>query len=203
MGSAGFALFAGGDIRIALLTAVMLLGGCAMQGAGPSTRPAAAQPPPLPADSLGQSRGAQQVVRAAFGTQEATMTCVVDITAQRMNVIALNAVGMRLFSVSVAEGKLEVERAPGVPDQVQPEQILRDIQLAYWPLAVLQDAWRNSSWDVSEPFAGTRRLKRDGRLIAEVHYAQPGKDPWRGRLWLSNFEFGYALAVDSQPVDSD
>jgi hypothetical protein len=190
-----------GGIKTALLLALLSAGGCATLSATPAVPLATL--PPLPAASLGQTRSAQQVLHAAFGEHEATLQCVVDITAQRMNVIALNAVGMRLFSVTVEGERVSVERAPGVPDQVQPEQILRDIQLAYWPLAVLQASYRNTSWDISEPFAGTRRLRRDGRLIAEVHYAQPGKDPWRGRLWLSNFEFGYSLAVDSTPVDGE
>jgi hypothetical protein len=189
-----------GGIKTALLLALLGAGGCATLSATPAVPLATL--PPLPAASLGQTRSAQQVLHAAFGEREATLQCVVDVTPQRMNVIALNAVGMRLFSVTVEGERVSVERAPGVPEQVQPEQILRDIQLAYWPLAILQAAYLNTSWEVSEPFAGTRRLRRDGRLIAEVHYAQPGKDPWRGRLWLSNFEFGYSLALDSTPVDS-
>jgi hypothetical protein len=56
---------------------------------------------------------------------------------------------------------------------------------------------------VTEPFAGTRRLKRDGRLIAEVHYSKPGTDPWRSHVWLANFEYGYSLAVDPPPADGE
>jgi hypothetical protein len=190
-----------GEVKTAWLLALLVVSGCAT--VTPTIAPPATQLRPLPAASLGQTRSAQQVVRAAFGSSEATMQCVVDVTPERMDVIALNAIGMRLFSVTVEGEKVTVERAPGVPEQVQPEQILRDIQLAYWPLGVLQANLLNTTWEVAEPFAGTRRLKRDGRLIAEVHYAQPGTDPWRGRLWLSNFEFGYSLAVDSTPVDGD
>ena len=184
---------------------VLMLGGCALgqTHALPPSAPVQMTMPPLSAASLGQSRSAQQIVRAAFGDQEATLQCVVDVTPQRLSVIAVNALGLRLFSVSVIDGVMTVERAPGVPEQVQPEQILRDIQLAYWPLAALQSAWAADGWNVSAPFAGTRRLKRNGRLIAEVHYAQPAQDAWRGRLWLSNYALGYSLAVDSQPMDAD
>ncbi|MGH8541785.1 MAG: DUF3261 domain-containing protein [Stenotrophobium sp.] len=157
--------------------------------------------PTLPAASLGATRAAQQVLHAAFGDRDATMQCLVDVTPARISVIGLNAVGLRLFSVKVENGQTTVERSPGVPDTVQPARILADIELAYWPLTALQTAYANTPWQVSEPFPGTRRLLRDGRLIAEVHYAQPSGDRWQGRLWLSNFEFGYSLAVDSQPVD--
>jgi hypothetical protein len=160
--------------------------------------PSASSLPVLPAASLGSSHSAQQIVRAAFADSDATMQCVVEITPQRMSVVALNALGLRLFSVAVEDGQTTVERMPGVPEQIQPERILSDIQLAYWPLAKLQQAYRGSAWQVSEPFAGTRRLKRDGRLIAEVHYAQPTRNPWNERLWLSNYEFGYSLSVTSQ-----
>jgi hypothetical protein len=174
----------------------LLLAACTAVPTHPVSTAAAL--PVLPAASLGQSRSAQQIVRAAFADNEATMQCVVEITPQRMSVVALNAMGLRLFSVAVENGQTTVERMPGVPEQIQPERILSDIQLAFWPLEKLQQSYRGTPWQVSEPFAGTRRLKREGRLIAEVHYAQPGKSPWSERLWLSNYEFGYSLAVTTK-----
>ena len=188
-----------GGHKLQLLVSAMLtllLSACATVPAPPDSTAVAL--PVLPAASLGQSRSAQQIVRAAFADTEATMQCVVEITPQRMSVVALNAMGLRLFSVAVEDGQTTVERMPGVPEQIQPERILSDIQLAFWPLDKLQQSYRGTDWQVSEPFANTRRLKRNGRLIAEVHYAQSGKDLWRGHLWLSNFEFGYSLAVTSQ-----
>ncbi len=187
----------------ALLLSALLLGGCAMFSPAAPQAANITAVPPLPAETLGQTRSALQIVRAAFGQQEATMQCAVDVSPQRMQVVALNAMGLRLFGVTVENGKTTVERAPGVPEQVQPEQILRDIQFCYWPLSALQAGYKGTSWEVSEPFPGTRRLKRDGRLISEVHYSQPGSDPWRSRLWLANFEYGYSLAVDPAPADNE
>jgi hypothetical protein len=181
----------------------LLLGGCASVQTSSPAGSGHLPIPPLPAATLGETRNALQIVRAAFGQQEATMQSAVDITPERMQVVALSAMGLRLFSVTVENGKTTVERAPGIPEQVQPEQILRDIQLCYWPLAALQAGYQGTPWDVSEPFAGTRRLKRDGRLIAEIHYSKPGADPWRSRLWLANFEYGYSLAVDPAPSDNE
>jgi len=187
----------------AVLLSALLLGGCASVQTSSPAGSGHLPIPPLPAATLGETRNALQIVRAAFGQQEATMQSAVDITPERMQVVALSAMGLRLFSVTVENGKTTVERAPGIPEQVQPEQILRDIQLCYWPLAALQAGYQGTPWDVSEPFAGTRRLKRDGRLIAEIHYSKPGTDPWRSRLWLANFEYGYSLAVDPAPSDNE
>lgn len=191
------------SVNAALLLSALLLGGCVGLQTSPPPAVNRAAVPTLPAATLGQTRNALQIVRAAFGPQEATMQSAVDITPERMQVVALSAMGLRLFSVIVEGGKTTVERAPGIPEQVQPEQILSDIQLCYWPLEALRAGYQGTSWDVSEPFVGTRRLKRDGRLIAEVHYSKPGTDPWRSRLWLANFEYGYSLAVDPAPTDSE
>jgi hypothetical protein len=49
--------------------------------------------------------------------------------------------------------------------------------------------------EVSEPFAGVRRLRRGSDLVAEVHYA--AADPWASRLWLVNFELDYSLTIDT------
>lgn len=184
-----------------VLLALMLCG-CATTPAQNTGLPPSSMPL-LSAESLGQPHSARQLVRAAFADHEASMQCLVDITPTRMSVIALNAMGLRLFSVSIEDGKTTVERSPGMPEQIQPERILGDIQLAYWPLVKLQQSLRGTTWQVSEPFASTRRLKRDGRLIAEVHYATTGKDLWRVPLWLSNYEFGYALSVSPLPKERD
>ena len=113
-----------------------------------------------------------------------------------MSVIGLNAVGVRLFTLRYDGQQVTEEKSFPVPEALTPRRLLADIQLVFWPLAPLQDALRPAGYEVSEPAPGTRRLRRAGRLIAETHYA--GADPWVSRSWLSNFEFGYSLQIDSQ-----
>lgn len=187
-------------IKISVLLAVLMLTGCALLRPSPAPSANADQRPILSATTLGSPQLARQIVSAAFADQTATLQCIVDVTPEHMTLVALNALGLRLFSVVVAGGKTLAERMPGVPPAIQPERILADIQLAYWPLAALQKAYAGSRWSVSEPVAGTRRLLHDGKLAEEVHYSQPDADRWQGRLWLANFEQGYSLSVDSQPM---
>ena len=171
-----------------------LLAGCAM----PASRTAvqiSAPMPLLPPAALGGAHSAQQVLHVAYGDQEATLSAVLTVSRDHLQVIGLNAVGLRLFTLDYDGAQLKTERMPGLPEQIDPARVLADLQLAFWPLTALQNATRDSEWRVSEPYARTRRLKRAGKLAAEVHYAD-GK-PWQGRLWLSNYQFGYSLAVDS------
>jgi hypothetical protein len=124
--------------------------------------------------------------------------CVVDVDAERLTLVGLSAQGQRWFSLRYDGRSLETQISPQAPELFDPQRMLADLQLALWPLAALQQAFADSGWQVSEPAPATRRLRRDGRLVAEVHYG--GADPWNGRLWFSHFASGYTLAVQSQPL---
>jgi len=90
---------------------------------------------------------------------------------------------------------IDAQKSPFVPDKLDPERVLADMQLALWPLPAVQAAFRERGLTVTEPFAGLRRLTRGDALLAEVHYATG--DPWSGRLWFVNFEFDYSLTIDT------
>lgn len=154
--------------------------------------------PPLAPAMPGASRSALQLLHGAFGDRELAFQCVVDATPARLTLVGLGAQGQRWFSLRHDGTALVLEPGPLMPAVLDPRRVLADLQLLLWPLGALQQAFAGTAWQVSEPVAATRRLRRDGRLIAEVHYA--GADPWLGRAWLSNFEFGYSLAVESQPL---
>lgn len=179
-------------MRLLALFGLLCLGACAST---PPAQPVASRPLVAPA-TLGQERAVSQVVRAALGARELTFNCVVTVKSDAMSVIALNAVGLRLFSLRYDGADVQAETSAGVPAGFEPAHLLADLQLVYWPLAALQPGLQQAGWQLSEPAPGTRRLRRGDQLVAEVHYA--AEDAWTGRSWLVNFEHGYSLQVDSQ-----
>jgi len=54
---------------------------------------------PLPPSTLGAVRGANQRLRAAFGKQEVSLDCVVNVDADHLTVIGLLPGGPRVFTV--------------------------------------------------------------------------------------------------------
>lgn len=172
----------------------LLLSACSVLG----VQEPSASPPLLSPSSLGRSVGALQVVRGAFGEQEMAFQCVVEVDAQHLTVVGLSAQGQRLFSLRYDGQKLATESTALAPAGLDPQRVLADLQLALWPLAALQQSFVDTAWDLSEPAPATRRLRREGRLVAEVHYG--GADPWQGLLWLSNFESAYSLSIESRPL---
>jgi hypothetical protein len=176
---------------------VAVLAGALLSACAALPPPPAAELSLLPPASLGASRSVEQVLHAAHGAREAALQCIVDIVPERLRVVCLSALGQRVFTLEQTAGELHAEREPFAPEQLAPQHILADMQLAYWPLDAVQAAAADGV-RVLEPRAGLRRLQRGERIVAEVHYADA--DPWNGRLWLVNLEHGYSLDIRSRPL---
>jgi Protein of unknown function (DUF3261) len=182
--------------RLTLLLVATLCLGCA---ASPSQRSSPDVPRPLlPPSTLGAERAVNQIVRGAFGEREMTMNCVVTVKAGTMTIVGLSAMGVRIFTIKYDGRTTSVDNSLPVPAQLTPERLLADLQLVFWPADTLVEPLREGGWQVSESAPGTRRLRRDARLVAEVHYASA--DPWAGRTWLVNIEHGYTLSIESKSL---
>lgn len=175
------------------------LSGCAsrpvlppLDAAGGTGTEAGAALPLLSPASLGQERQVQQQLRGEFGERTFSLRCVVSVDARQLQVIGVTAMGLRAFTLRYDGERLDEQRSPQVPDALQAASLLNDLQLVLWPLPALQRAWSAAGVEVSEPWPGTRRLLRAGRLLAEVHYATDG---WEGRVWLRHFDRPYSLFI--------
>jgi hypothetical protein len=178
-------------VGVAVLVVALLAAGCihTPSAPGPILSPRLAAPGAL------APRSASQVIRAAYGARDVTLRTAIQIDAAGLKVVGVSATGQRLFTASWDGENVNADRSPFVPKDLAPERVLADMQLALWPLESIRESFGGSGQEVTEPFAGVRRLRRGDRLIAEVHYA--GADPWNGRLWFVNFEFGYTLTIDT------
>lgn len=182
------------SLRIALgLSGALLLAGCATASRAPSIGETGERP--LVSPAAAGDRAVSQVVRGAVGAREITISCVVSVKGNEMSVVGLNAMGVRLFTLRYDGQSVTAEKSPGVPDQLQPERLIADLQFVFWPLESLQRPLKDAGYAVSETAPGTRRLRRGDRLIAEAHYS--GADPWSGRTWLVNLEHGYSLQIEA------
>jgi hypothetical protein len=178
--------------RLTAVVALLALYGCAHQRTpitSNDTRPLLA-----PA-SLQGDRSANQIVRGAFGEREMVLNCVIAVQGSALSVVGLTTMGVRAFTLRYDGQTINVQTYLPVPPQLTPERLLADIQLVYWPFSALQTELAKAGWELTEPFSGTRRLRRGDTLIAEIHYGQA--DPWQGRSWLVNLEHGYTLGIDS------
>ena len=183
---------------IAAGTLSLVLGACRTAPppmAGARTAGAdAAHPSLAPPDAVG-TRSASQVIHAAYGARSVVLRTAIESAPGKLDVVGVTATGQRVFSAHYDGTSIDAQRSAFVPDQLDPERVLADMQLALWPLPAVQAAFRMRGLTVTEPFAGVRRLSRGDALLAEVHYASA--DPWAGRLWFVSFEFDYSLTIDT------
>ncbi len=179
-------------MRAVLAMLGFVMAGCVSQ---PVLAPTGAARPLVAPATMGADRAVSQIVRGAFGPRDMTLNCVVTVKDGTMTVVGLSAMGLRVFTIRYDGKTTSVDNTLPVPSQLTPERLLADLQLVHWPLQALIEPLRAGGWEVTEPAPGTRRLRRDERVVAEVHYA--GSDPWQGRSWLVNLEHGYTLNIES------
>jgi hypothetical protein len=171
--------------------AALLLSGCASLHGTPTRFD------PLPPASFGGSHRAEQILNYTQGERSMRLQSYVEVSPEKMSVLATTALGQRVLQVSLDASGLHVETA--LPDgAVSPEEVLGNLQLALWPLPALQAALAGTDWTATEPVPGTRRIARSGLAYAEIHYA--GRSAWDGRWWLVNFEQRYSLDIESKTV---
>lgn len=154
--------------------------------------------PLLTPAALGAPHQGLHLISGVIAGHDLQFQCVVTIEPARSTLIALSAQGQRWFTLRHDGATLSLDRSPDAPQGVDPQRVLADLQLALWPLPALQAAMAGTAWDVSEPAVSTRRLRRAGRLIAEVHYRD--SDPWQGRQWLVDVEHDYSLLIESRSL---
>jgi hypothetical protein len=181
-------------VGVVLSFALLLASGCGTR----LRKPAEPSSSPLVAPAAAGARAVSQVVRGVYGDRTITLQGALTLENNVLTLIGLTTLGQRAYTIRFDGDQVTTERAPFVPASIEPERLLADVQLAYWPLESLRTRWAAAGLEVSEPHPGTRRVRRGDRLIAEVHYASP--DPWQGRLWLANFEFDYSLTIDTAPM---
>ena len=156
--------------------------------------------PVLPPGSLGEARQVSQLLRADYHGRSATLRCVVIVDATQLTVIGLNSLGIRMFSLYYDGATLREERAPQIPDVLQARQLLNDLQLIFWPLQELQQAWQPAGVEVISVAPEIRRLQRAGVVLADVRFAG---EPWSTHVHLQNFEQRYTLDIDSSALTQE
>lgn len=187
---------AGASARRLLTTAALslLLGACGM--APTRTPPPASETPVLPLQtpaSLGRSLQAEQQLGAAYGRRSSTLRCLVSVDPTSIDVIAVTAMGQRVFRLRYDGTTLDAERSVFAPEQIDPAHILADLQLAFWPTDVIAGAAADVGMQLQTPRTGLRRLLDGDYIVAEVH--DTDDDPWNGRLWLVNLRNDYTLDI--------
>lgn len=149
----------------------------------------------LPPSSLGQQVSVNQ--RLSFSHQDdpgapRTLEALLEIDATHLRLAGF-AMHHRVFTMGWDGHELTEQRAPQVPAQLVAGDVLRDIQLAYWPADAITAALP-TGWRLEE---GPRlRVLSEGDA-ERVRIQYDSASGWSGRTTLENHTGRYRLVIDS------
>jgi len=135
-----------------------------------------------------------QLVTARRGDETYVLEARLSAGPGRLLLVGTDLMGRRAMRLDWHDGRLEVERAAWVPEDLPPANVLADLMLLFWPAEVVRDHLAGAEL-VSE---GDRRiLRREGVDLVVV---RRDPDPWDGSASLDNRPWHYALTVRSTRI---
>jgi len=172
----------------------LLLSGCVSHS--DPTRPQAWLKPgvqvTLPAPGIEPSFSQQQLLTGSFKGKQQSLMVMLSADQQQLTLIGLSTLGIRLFRVSYDSQGIKTEQSIALPEMPPASQVLADIMLSHWPLAVWQSQLP-AGWTLRD--SGDRRQLRDadGKLITEIRYLMRGEQ--RQPVSVQQFAFGYQIFI--------
>lgn len=149
--------------------------------------------------ALGYRITAEQLVSAQYHGDSYIWEAHIDVTPERMEIIGLDSLGRRAFTMSWRGNALSYEAAPWLPPAIKPGNVLADIALLYWPQGAVEAALAGSGATVVTT-ASDRSVMFSGNEIVHVDYGDAGARDWNGAVHLRNLAFGYQLDIQSVRV---
>lgn len=95
-----------------------------------------------------------------------------EFTPFGISMVALTGFGQKLFELQYSTNELTVKRTPFLPKSLSPERVFSDMQMIYWPLSALRDAFPDSNIRVQDiPATPAKRIfESDEGLLIEISY---------------------------------
>lgn len=184
-------------LRAGMLSGVLLLAACALMPGKPrSPLPVLHLSPGSFGGSVNLTQRLQLVaadnakVRSLAATK--SLDALLEIDQQEVLLAAFVA-SHRLLTLRWRDDTLSIQQDHLIPLPVDPERILRDIQLAYWPSAAIR-AVLPAGWQLDDT-STMRTLLQNGDTKVRISYNN--SPHWQGAAELDNLAEGYRLRIES------
>ena len=129
-------------------------------------------------------------------TKNASFEAVINADKNNM-MIAVMAMGIKVWNINFDGIVITEERAEHVPEALQAQYLIRDIALAYWPKADLQDQLKD--WTILED-NNKRLIYAQGQTVPAILITySKGASPLNpdGQIKYENYLFHYNIIIDS------
>lgn len=178
-----------------LLLMLSIISACA--NLHPKTEPSNANGLPL-AMPLGPARQVMQQIQAEWDGRRETFLCALELDNRHIAMAALSPDGMSLFNLDYDGRQLRQDKHPLLPDNLQPQLFISDLQFIYWPLSELEPKLP-AGWHFETRTNG-RNLYHGDEKQAEVQYLS-AEAPWPKTVVLINYIHNYHLHITTLSYD--
>lgn len=168
-----------------------LLSGCATHPAPVVFEPMIRLAP----DTFGQPISIYQQIQAERDGKKRDMNVVLEITPEKLTLVGI-AMERRMMTVTFDGKDLAIWKDTKLPEQVSPEIVLSNLQLAIWPKEAIATALP-TGWTISEE-GQTRVICHNNDRMILIEYSQPER--WLGTIKMTDFRYRYALTIQSVPL---
>ncbi|WP_250460479.1 DUF3261 domain-containing protein [Microbulbifer litoralis] len=175
--------------RLIVTALLLLLTACSGQPTAPP------QQRPLAPLLDGESRQLNQHIAVRYRGERRDLIGASLLGPQQLRVSLLTPEGVSLLDIHYDGRAISTQQHLGHSRQIPPRALLADLQLVYWPLAVLRQSLP-ARWQLRETRSGGERVRRlllDGGLYTEVRYS--ADDIWRADVTLEQKVLGYGLSI--------
>jgi hypothetical protein len=149
----------------------------------------------LEPQSLGRSLSLSQLVTGEYGDRTYQMRYEIDIQPERLGVVGLSPLGITLFTIIQEHGVItsKVFVPGGIP--IDPDYLILDLHLIYWPSIPLQEALEGIGMRLDETADRSTRRIRDthGNVLTEIHYKSVHSR--FDQINVAHFDHGYRLSI--------
>ncbi|HEX4368793.1 MAG TPA: DUF3261 domain-containing protein [Rhodopila sp.] len=189
--------------RTALSTgALLLLNGCTTHPVWPPDQVLIASGltvrMPDPA-SLNRRIEAAQLVVARYRTQTIAFEARISAAPDHFNLLCIDTLGREAVRIHWTQAAIVSEKAPWVPKNLRPENMLADIVILYWPEAVVAQALAPSGGTILAEL-GFRSIRLAGKELIHAQFHPTDTDPWNGKARYHNLSRDYTLDIQSRLI---
>ncbi|HGM5493082.1 TPA: DUF3261 domain-containing protein [Serratia fonticola] len=183
--------------RVLPLLAVLLITGCSHSSHNEDgSRPQAWLEPgvrvTLPAPGIAEPIQSQQLLTGSFNGNTQSLLVILNADRNKLTLAGLSSLGIRLFLVTYDDKGIHTEQSIVVPQLPPASQVLADVMLGHWPIAVWQSQLP-PGWTLTDQ--GDKRELRNaaGKLITEITFLQ--RKDQRVPISIEQHAFKYHITI--------
>lgn len=139
-----------------------------------------------------------QNVVASYGDQTISFQGRIKISKDGFKLVCFDPLGQRVLSAHWTDAGIYYEAASWLPSTLQPENILTDLFLIYWPEAVVKASLSGQGALVAHK--NQRVIMQKDKVLSLTDYKK-AQDLWQAEIHHENKAWGYKLVIESRRIE--